>query len=406
MYNFLSSLPNGVRLLFINSFLMSLGFYALIPYLSYHLTANLMWTPLLIGVLLMVRQFSQQGLTFFSGMFADRLGYKMMLTMGLLIRGFGFSLFAFVDAPPYLFLAALITGLGGAVFEPTSNAALSTLTPVTERSRIYSIKKVIGNIGIGCAALLGAFLINFDFMFISLVCGGIFMFAALITYLFLPNIHVQVETVPLKLIVKTVLHDTYFVFFTLITVGFYFLYMQLFLTIPLKVVELTNQAESVSFVYLLLSILIIVGQYPINRFSSRFDLFVSMRWGVGLMGIGIFILGTSEQMVYFLLGFLIFVIGIMVTEPSVFDFISRYAPANLMATYFGFASLAMALGGGLSQGAGGFLLQTGRTLGLPNLLWWIALIVSLVSIIGLGMIESRQSEVNAPFPKFSRVQPK
>lgn len=393
MNKLLYSFPKGVGLLLINSFLMSLGFYSLIPYLSYHLTANLMWTPLLIGVLLMVRQFSQQGLTFFSGMFADQLGYKMMLTMGLLIRGVGFSLFAFVDSPLYLFLAAIITGIGGAIFEPTSNAALSTLTAVTERSRIYSIKKIMGNIGIGCAALLGAFLINFDFMYISLVCGGVFMFAALITYLFLPNVRVQVDSIPLKNIVKTVLQDTYFVYFTLITVGFYFLYMQLFLAIPLKVVGLTNQAESVSFVYLLLSILIIVGQYPINRFSSRFALFVSMRWGLGLMGIGVFILGTSEQMVFFLLGFLLFVIGIMVTEPSLFDFISRYAPTHLIASYFGFASLSMALGGGLSQGAGGFLLQTGEMIGLPNLLWWIALIVSLVSILGLIMIESRHNKV-------------
>jgi DHA1 family multidrug resistance protein-like MFS transporter len=379
--------PKGVPLLLVNSLLMSLGFFALIPYLSIYLTESLQWTPLLAGLLLMIRQISQQGLTFVTGMLADRLGYKLMLSIGLIVRGIGFSLFAFIHHPFGLFIAAIITGIGGAIFEPTSNGALSTLTPVSERGKIYSIKKVLSNVGIAMAALVGAVLIKYDFMYISLVCGGIFIFTGFLTYFRLPKIIVQVQPIPFHQMWYTVVKDRYFVSFTVITIGFYFMYMQMFLTIPLHVNKLSHHPQAVSIIYLLLSIMIILGQYPINRFTTRFKLATSIKWGLAFMGLGLLILGTAHQLTVFMLGFVLFVVGIMVTEPTVFDFISRVSKSDLMASYFGFASLAMALGGGVSQGVGGFLLQTGERIGFTSLLWWLAAFVSILSILGMHFLE-------------------
>ncbi|GAA0353056.1 MFS family permease [Bacillus horti] len=99
------SFPLGVPLLLLNTLLMSLGFFALIPYLSYYLTGSLLWTPFLAGLLLMLRQFTQQGFGFLAGLVADRIGYKMMIVSGMFVRGMGFGLFALSDHVFSLFLA-------------------------------------------------------------------------------------------------------------------------------------------------------------------------------------------------------------------------------------------------------------------------------------------------------------
>lgn len=54
----------------------------------------------------------------------------------------------------------------------------------------------------------------------------------------------------------------------------------------------------------------------------------------------------------------------------------------MTATYFGFYYLAMAIGGGISQGTGGLLMQVGSSAGLPGLIWWIGALVALLAIAG------------------------
>jgi DHA1 family multidrug resistance protein-like MFS transporter len=385
------SFPRGVPLLFFNSILMALGFFALIPYLSYHLIHNLMWTPFEAGLLLMIRQISQQGLTFFTGMLADRIGYRPILTLGLSIRGIGFSLFAFTQHPVGLFTTAIITGVGGALFEPTSNAALTALTPPSERSRIYAIKKVMSNIGVALAALLGALLIHYDFMLLSLVCGGFFMFIGIFTFFRLPNLSVQIKAIPFIQMWKTIVSDHIFLTYTIISIGFWFMYLQMFLTIPLQIVEVTKHPQSVSLVYLLLSIIIIFTQFPITKIMSRYPLTFSLTMGLALMGTGLVLLGTTQYFTIFLFGFIIFTLGIMIVEPSNYELTSRLAKPEMTATYFGFSSLAMAFGGGMSQGLGGLLLQTGKGIGFPSLLWWISGVVALLSIFGIYQLKKRTS---------------
>src|SRR4051812_17742342 len=89
------SAPIDLKLLMVSSFLMVIGFYSLIPRLSLHLSGSLSWSMALTGVVLAMRQVSQQGLSFVGGMIVDRIGPKQGLIFGIMIRGVGFLLFAF-----------------------------------------------------------------------------------------------------------------------------------------------------------------------------------------------------------------------------------------------------------------------------------------------------------------------
>ena len=376
-------LPKGVPTLMLTSMMMYIGFYALIPYLSFHLTHSLLMTPALVGLILSVRQLSQQGITFLTGMLADRVGYKPMMGIGMIIRGVGFSLFGLVPTPTLLFLSAILAGLGGALFEPPRDASLSALTPAEDRTRVFAIEKVLGNVGIALSAVLGGTLIAFDIKWLSLVCGGSYFLAAAVTMLALPTIKVQIERLPFKKMWSTVLGDRFFLKFTFCNIGYYFLYLQMYFTIPIQAVSITGSVQAVSTINLTLAGIIIFCQYPITRFMTRWSALRGIQGGLLLMAAGLLLLGTANGWALFIASVAVFALGMMIVEPASFDVIAGAAKPELAASYFGFSAFSMAIGGAIAQGSGGYLLQYGTEIGLPSLIWWVNAAVALISVFGI-----------------------
>ena len=71
----------------------------------------------------------------------------------------------------------------------------------------------------------------------------------------------------------------------------------------------------------------------------------------------------------------------------------------------------MALGGGIGQGVGGYLLDAGAQVGVPSLIWWVASLVGVLSmhydvnifvqiglvvLVGLALADKRLDRREAP----------
>ncbi|MFE3288632.1 MFS transporter, partial [Streptomyces sp. NPDC059233] len=115
----------SVRLLMVNQFTINLGFYMLMPYLAAHLAGPLGLAGWTVGLILGVRNFSQQGMFLIGGTLADRFGYKPMIIAGLVLRTAGFATLGLVDSVPALIGASAATGLAGALFNPATRAYLA-----------------------------------------------------------------------------------------------------------------------------------------------------------------------------------------------------------------------------------------------------------------------------------------
>ena len=66
----------GLRVLLATTFFAWAGFFMVVPLIAVHVVDRLGWAAASIGLVLAVRQFTQQGLTTLSGVLADRLGAK------------------------------------------------------------------------------------------------------------------------------------------------------------------------------------------------------------------------------------------------------------------------------------------------------------------------------------------
>ena len=79
----------GLAVLLANQTLLNGSFFMLFPLISVHFTRDVGMSATVIGIVLAVRQFSQQGPMIFGGALADRIGYKRAIAIGLLVRGTG-----------------------------------------------------------------------------------------------------------------------------------------------------------------------------------------------------------------------------------------------------------------------------------------------------------------------------
>jgi DHA1 family multidrug resistance protein-like MFS transporter len=101
----------GLIVLLADAFLMWAGFFMVVPLIAVHYVDGLGWSAGAVGLILGVRQATQQGFAFLGGVLADRFGARRLICGGLLIRIFGFSSMAIADSFPLLLLSSLVVAL-------------------------------------------------------------------------------------------------------------------------------------------------------------------------------------------------------------------------------------------------------------------------------------------------------
>jgi DHA1 family multidrug resistance protein-like MFS transporter len=169
-----------------------------------------------------------------------------------------------------------------------------------------------------------------------------------------------------------------FVIFTLILVGYYYLYMQMFLTIPKFAESLTGDSTGVAYVYLTISLSVIIFQMPVAKWLEKFPNRLTLI-GIGslFMGTGLFLFSFSTNLPYLLLNSLIFALGTMISGPLLMDAVPDFAPKRQLASYYGFNGFSLAIGGALSTIVGGWFYDLGIAVQVPDLPWFICMLVGL-----------------------------
>ena len=109
--------------LLFSNFLMWGGFFAVVPLITVHFVSDLGWAAASVGLVLALRQLTQQGLTVFGGAWSDVVGPKPLILLGCLLRAAGFAWMGLTTTLPLLLAAALPAGIGGGLFAASENAA-------------------------------------------------------------------------------------------------------------------------------------------------------------------------------------------------------------------------------------------------------------------------------------------
>ncbi|TDB70275.1 MFS transporter, partial [Micromonospora sp. KC723] len=180
----LREMPSLLRLLIGTQLAFNVGFFAVLPYLSSHLADQMGLAGWLVGLVLGLRTFSQQGLFVIGGALTDRLGPRPVVLAGCVLRIAGFVGLAAAGGIWSVLASVLLIGFAAALFSPAVESEVARQAVVHEsaghvpRTRVLAIFSVAGQIGAFTGPVLGALLLLVDFRAACL--GGAAVFVAVL----------------------------------------------------------------------------------------------------------------------------------------------------------------------------------------------------------------------------------
>ncbi|MEU9230154.1 MFS transporter [Streptomyces massasporeus] len=391
--------PLAVRLLLVNQLGVNTGFYLLIPYLATHLTENLGLSAAVVGIVLGVRNLSQQGLFIIGGSASDRLGARGVIIAGCALRTLGFALFALGDGLAVLLAASVLSGVAGALFNPAVRAYLAQEAG-ERRAEAFALFNVFATTGALIGPLLGSVLLLVDFRTSALTAAGIFAVLTVAQALVLPAER-RAEPSGSGLIGdwREVLGNRAFLAFALAMVGMFTLENQLYLLLPDGARDATGWDGAAGIVFLVGTVANLALQLRITRYlkarGSR------GRWiaaGLTVMGLAFLPPALLPGLVPVLAGALLLYTGIMVAQPFVMELIPGFGRPGLTGTYFGIFYVVSGVAAAVGNAAVGWAMDTGEQ-GAAWLPWACCALFGLASALGVAWLHRRGALPASPAPE-------
>ncbi len=384
----------GRWFLALDTTLVILGFFVVMPMISLRFVDQLGWAAGLVGLALGLRQLTQQGLGIFGGSLADRFGARPLIVTGMLLRAVGFATLAWADSGAMLIFSCFLSGLGGCLFDPPRAALVIKFTRPHERGRFISLLMMLESAGAVTGALLGSWLLRFDFTYVCLLGAGLFTLAALCNWTLLPAYRLSVKPTPMREGLGQVLADRAFCRLVLILSGYYMLWVQVMLIFPILVKQLSGTTTAVGWMYSLETALSLALLYPIARFSERrYRLENRLLAGILMMTVGIGLVAFVSTLSGLFVLLACFYLGIIICEPARETLMTRLANPTARGSYMGFSRLGLALGGMTGYVGGGspydFSLQQGQ----PALPWLVLGTIGVATMLLLARCFSRRPEL-------------
>lgn len=387
-------LPLALRLLLVNQLGVNIGFYLLIPYLAVHLTDNLGMSAALVGLVLGVRNLSQQGLFLVGGSAADRLGARRVIIAGCALRTVGFGMFALGDGLGVLLAASVLSGLAGALFNPAVRAYVAQEAG-ERRAEAFALFNMFATTGALLGPLLGSALLLVNFRASALTAAGIFALLTLAQVLVLPNREVPAARNSVWGDWREVVGNRRFVAFALAMVGMFALESQLYLLLPSGAREATGWAGAAGLVFLVGTLANLTLQLRITRaLKSRGSRGRWISLGLALMGAAfvppLCVVGTGGAPGGFgeaalraapvLVGALLLYLGLMIAQPFVMELIPDFGRPELTGSYFGLFYMVS----GITAAGGNALVGWGMDHGGTTGAYWLP----WLSCLGFGLLSA------------------
>lgn len=403
------------QVLMVNQFSINVGFYMLMPYLASYLAGPLGLAAWAVGLVLGVRNFSQQGMFLVGGTLADRLGYKPLIVAGCLLRTAGFVLLAAVDSLPAVLVAAAATGFAGALFNPAVRAYLAA-DAGPRRVEAFAVFNVFYQAGILLGPLVGLALTAVDFRITALVAAAVFAALTLTQIRALPAQTVEATTPagPRPSILddwRTVVTNRSFVLFAAAMIGSYVLSFQVYLALPLQAEVVAP--DQVSATVLVTSLFAVSGLVAIAG-QLRITSWCGNRWGPGRsLAVGMVVMATAFVPVAvfssptgtgwamaagaLVLSAVILSVGTAAVFPFEMDTVVALSGNRLVATHYGFYNTVVGVGILLGNLGTGAVFGWAADAGLEWLIWVLLTAIGIGCAAALFLLH-RTGRLTAPPP--------
>ncbi|WP_181698960.1 MFS transporter [Nocardia sp. GTS18] len=404
-----ASFDRPAQLLMINQFGINLGFYMLMPYLAGYLAGPLGLAAWAVGLVLGVRNFSQQGMFLIGGTLADRLGYKPLIVAGCLLRTGGFALLIVANSLPTVLIASAATGFAGALFNPAVRAYLAA-DAGERRVEAFAVFNMFYQAGILAGPLVGLALMAVDFRATAAVAATVFAALTVAQLFALPARRGKPSTEKTSVLEdwRTVMSNRRFLAFSVAMIGSYVLSFQVYLALPLQAEFIAGaQAQTlVSALFVVSGVVAVAGQLRITAWLRA-------RWGAGRSLVaGMTVLaasfvplivvsgpspfGTITAVVALLVTTTLLAIGTAAVFPFEMDTVVSLSGDRLVATHYGFYNTVVGVGILIGNLATGAIVGAARDAGADWAVWAGLTAIGAIAALALVRLERTDPAPSEP----------
>jgi proton-dependent oligopeptide transporter, POT family len=346
----------------------------------------------------------------FGGAVADRTGFRRALSLAYFILTCSYFLVGSIAAPwlapvrnvvPLGLLVGFILflpALGVALVKPSVVGTTARASKENVRSIGYSIYYTLVNIG----SFLGPFLAGWvhsrmrvENVFRLAALSVFLMFIAVLIFFKEPRRESSQQGASLAQVVRnllTVLGNGRFVLFLIIFSGYWIVFWQQYLMLPIFVHDYVDAGANTELILITDPLIVITLTVAVNALTRKIPAFRAITLGTLITAVGWLVIGARPS-VWAAVGTLAIVaFGEIIQSPRYYEYISRLAPPGQQGTYMGFAFLPIGIGSLLGGWIAGKLLHHfGEVKHQPEIMWWIVTAIGVLTAIALWIYDKTVS---------------
>lgn len=398
------ALPLPLQLLVFSQFAFNVGFYLVVPFLAAYFEDDLKLAGGLVGLILGLRTFSQQGLFFLGGAISDRVGVKPVVLLGIGIRIAGFVTLALTRHLALVVLGVVLIGLAAALFSPASESAIVGLAGELaaaggpRRTQVLALQDVASRLGSSVGPALGGIMIFVPFQSTCLIAASIFAFIGLAHALWLPHgLRVGQPTRVLESF-RVVLSNGGFLAFAVMNCVQLLAYNQLYLALPVEITRTGHASASITWYFLGASLFVVLLQSRVTRLTDGWSVQTVFRVGYVINALSFAVVAAvawfpppkSWLSVLPMVAFVLLLhLASMVIGPRARDTVAVLAREQRLGAHMGIMSSVGGLAVLLAGGPIGMLLEPARSPSAAAVVPWAVLAgLPLVSAVVAGPLLS------------------
>ncbi|MGE5736337.1 MAG: MFS transporter [Acidobacteriota bacterium] len=342
----------------------------------------------------------------FGGAVADRTGFRRALSLAYFILTCSYFLVGSLAAPwlapvrnvvPLALLVGFILflpALGVALVKPSVVGTTARASKENVRSIGYSIYYTLVNIG----SFLGPFLAGWvhsrmrvENVFRLAALSVFLMFIAVLMFFKEPRRESSQQGASLAQVVRnllTVLGNGRFVLFLIIFSGYWIVFWQQYLMLPIFVHDYVDAGANTELILITDPLIVITLTVAVNALTRKIPAFRAITLGTLITAVGWLVIGARPSVWAAVVTLAIVAFGEIIQSPRYYEYISRLAPPGQQGTYMGFAFLPIGIGSLLGGWIAGKLLHHfGEVKHQPEIMWWIVTAIGVLTAIALWIYD-------------------
>jgi proton-dependent oligopeptide transporter, POT family len=325
----------------------------------------------------------------FGGALADRIGFRRALSLAYFILSCSYFLVGSIAAPwmapirstvPLGLLVGIVLflpALGVAMVKPSVVGTTARASKESVRSIGYSIYYTMVNIGSFMGPFLAGWIhshLRVESVFRLAALSVLLMFFGVLIFFREPRRTEEQSTASLLQVGRnllTVLGNGRFVLFLLIFSGYWIVFWQQYLILPIYIHDYVSPTANTEMILIADPLIVITLTVAVNALTRKIPSFPAITLGTLITALSWLVLASHPRVWTAVVALMILALGEIIQSPRYYEYISRLAPPGQQGTYMGFAFLPIGIGSLIGGKFGGMLIHHfGEVTHQPERIWW------------------------------------